>query len=91
MTMAAYMVHLSGAHAEESAAKLVELFPGQRHHKLSKRAYLVRTDEDAEFLVDEIGLGSNDRLTGAVFKLNSAVGGYDDSAIWDWLLERNAP
>lgn len=83
--MAIFAVHLSGEDYQESADKIQKLFPDDNHCKLSKRTYLVRTDKDAGSLVDGIGFGTEDRLTGTVFKLNSAFGGYDNRDIWDWL------
>ena len=85
--MAVFAVHLSGEDYQESAARVEEVFPNDSHYKLSERTYLVRTDRDASTLVEEMKFGSEDRLTGTIFKLNSAFGGYDNRDIWDWLDE----
>ena len=85
--MSAFVVHLTGDHAEETAERLRQEYADEAHHELSERVFLVRSAGIADSVAETLGLDGEDPdgPTGVVFRLNASYAGFDRRAIWDWL------
>lgn len=61
---------------------------GGDHFALDENVHLVFTSDTAKTVSSKVGLGEGDedgKATGAVFKLNSDLWGYDKPELWKWI------
>jgi len=91
--MAVFAVHISVDPPCEIAEALQEHYPKPDHRKLSKRMYLVQSDETTDLIAEKLGIdgeSGQDGPTGVVFKLNAAYSGFERRGVWEWLSKAEA-
>lgn len=82
-----------GGTPDEIAGNLKANYPKPDHRKLSKRTYLVRSDETTDSIAEKLGIdgeSGQDGPTGVVFKLNAAYSGFESRGVWEWLSKAEA-
>lgn len=91
--MAVFAVHISEDPPDEITGNLVENYPKPAHRKLSKRTYLLRSNETTDSIAEKLGIDGEtgeDGPTGIVFKLNAAYSGFERRGVWEWLSRAEA-
>ncbi len=88
--MATFLAIIDEENSIESVRRRIkEKYPGSYEHHSDSQVFFIRSDDIAAQIAQNIGMkgenGENDRISGAVFKLNSSYSGYTNGAIWDWL------
>ena len=84
--MSIFAVYLSGPDPEAQVAALQKHYPGEKHHQVAARFFLVAAEGITETISQNIGITGNDlEATGLIFKLNAAYSGYEKRAVWEWL------
>ena len=91
--MATFVVWLSGDDIQTQVANLEKQYPEPEHYKIRDGLYLVRGDELAEGVAENVGIGPSASAdpadatlhTGAVIKLNAAHAGWERRTLWEWL------
>ena len=57
-------------------------------HKYKDTTYFIRTTKDIKEIDKDLGFNvseNENKVTGVIFRLNSAFSGYTEQSLWDWI------